>query len=770
MTPSPPHSINDRPTFLIGLCLLGALCWGVARYTAFTSPPRLSVLGVHVPAEAGTVVISNASEARYRLPRLPNGRELRLSRTGNRWLLQGADEVFVFTPRRASELLPPLRITLSSRGGGTELRDGALVRVGRLHFEVWIRERGLDLRYRPASLVGIGFLFPSLRQFATAHGLLSVTIPPSGPTRFNDGTPRWDMPQLAEKQFFWPGSATARGLTLEPQSSGHFLARLDGDRRQSIERVLEANRDFRVATMILRIERNEPDTTRLALQIWFVFGFFLALYLFGAKRQLGIAGRVPLLDVAFFIVSALNLLGLALLFRLAIDPRYLDNLRYFQNKLGATMLGYVGFFVVVAWPRVREMLRVVALSALAYGALVWVDTRFAAPDPLLTLCLSGGAAIWAISVKEFDQLPGRELWHRIRRKAHLPAAIFFALGLIGLLTVPLGIVRAYKLSEFSKIFFILYFSLFFSTLYSYFDDRFPRPIRSGPELSLWRQWLGFTLPLTVLLVLPLALTFVFYFLANDFGPFLIFALVFATFVCFAMPKYNLRFTRGLTIYNLPVLLVVAAAAIGMVYHRELLEAARNLFAELGSSKVTQRIDSFFQPWRYSAGEHIAEALWYATRSQAETRYIPNMHSDLVFAELLRGGMSVVLTYVAANVLLVGILLGYGRSLFLRHQGTRTPGVGPAFVVILAAHYWVAQHFVNIGATVGFSLMTGLTLPFLSYGGTSTLSWFFLFGVVYRQWRHLEPSTVVVPAPIVVHRPLLLPPNEKTALAAQRQEG
>ncbi|MCA9523779.1 MAG: hypothetical protein KC609_22575, partial [Myxococcales bacterium] len=423
MTTSNPQSINDRPTFVIGLLLLGALFWGFVRYTEFRSPPRLSVLGVHVPNSAGSVRISSASGARYRLPRLRSGRELRLTRSGNRWLLAGADEVFAFAPRSASALLPPKRVALSRFEAGIDVQDGALVRVGRLHFEIWLRQGGIDVRYRPASLVGIGFLFPSLRRFAEVHGLSSTTLPATGRIRLSDGSVRWDLPKLAEKQFFWPGEADARGLTLEPLSSGNFLVRLDGDRRQSVERIIEPNHDFRVATMILRIERTEPETTQLALQLWFVFGFFLALYLFGAKPQLGIAGRAPLLDVAFIVVSALNVLGLALLFRLAVDPRYLDNLRYFQNKLAATIIGYVGFFVVVAWPSVRGMLRVIALSALTYGVLIWVDIRFAAPDPLTTLCLSGGAAVWAISVKEFDQIPGRELWQRIRRRAHVPAAI-----------------------------------------------------------------------------------------------------------------------------------------------------------------------------------------------------------------------------------------------------------------------------------------------------------------------------------------------------------
>jgi rod shape determining protein RodA len=40
-----------------------------------------------------------------------------------------------------------------------------------------------------------------------------------------------------------------------------------------------------------------------------------------------------------------------------------------------------------------------------------------------------------------------------------------------------------------------------------------------------------------------------------------------------------------------------------------------------------------------------------------------------------------------------------------------------------------QVFQNIGMTVGIMPVTGLPLPFISYGGTGQLTWFIMFGLV-----------------------------------------
>ena len=56
----------------------------------------------------------------------------------------------------------------------------------------------------------------------------------------------------------------------------------------------------------------------------------------------------------------------------------------------------------------------------------------------------------------------------------------------------------------------------------------------------------------------------------------------------------------------------------------------------------------------------------------------------------------------------------------------------------AASIFLFQFFVNIGMTLGFMPVTGLPLPFVSYGGTSlVLSWSLIGLIVSADYRWQE---------------------------------
>jgi rod shape determining protein RodA len=49
--------------------------------------------------------------------------------------------------------------------------------------------------------------------------------------------------------------------------------------------------------------------------------------------------------------------------------------------------------------------------------------------------------------------------------------------------------------------------------------------------------------------------------------------------------------------------------------------------------------------------------------------------------------------------------------------------------------FLVHFFINIGMTIGITPITGLPLPFLSYGGSFVLSCFILQGLVQSVYRH-----------------------------------
>ena len=47
---------------------------------------------------------------------------------------------------------------------------------------------------------------------------------------------------------------------------------------------------------------------------------------------------------------------------------------------------------------------------------------------------------------------------------------------------------------------------------------------------------------------------------------------------------------------------------------------------------------------------------------------------------------------------------------------------------------IYQQIQNIGMTIGLFPITGITLPFISYGGSSLLSYMFITGIILRIYR------------------------------------
>lgn len=99
-------------------------------------------------------------------------------------------------------------------------------------------------------------------------------------------------------------------------------------------------------------------------------------------------------------------------------------------------------------------------------------------------------------------------------------------------------------------------------------------------------------------------------------------------------------------------------------------------------------------------------------SRAKWGFLPNAYSDFIFA------------IIAEELGLVGAALVIGLFLAFAVFGMRAALHAPdRFGTLVAAGItaWIlAQAFVNIGGVVGILPITGLTLPFISFGGTSLL--------------------------------------------------
>ncbi len=101
--------------------------------------------------------------------------------------------------------------------------------------------------------------------------------------------------------------------------------------------------------------------------------------------------------------------------------------------------------------------------------------------------------------------------------------------------------------------------------------------------------------------------------------------------------------------------------------------------------------------------------------------LPERHNDMIFAVVCTrwgavGGAVVLMLYVA---FITGGLLAAAAN---REPFARLVAIGVTTVIF-------TQMFVNIGMTIGILPITGMTLPFVSYGGSSLIANFMMVGLV-----------------------------------------
>lgn len=114
-------------------------------------------------------------------------------------------------------------------------------------------------------------------------------------------------------------------------------------------------------------------------------------------------------------------------------------------------------------------------------------------------------------------------------------------------------------------------------------------------------------------------------------------------------------------------------------------------------------------------------------SQSASGFLPEAHTDFVFALLCEtfGFVGAMILLGLFAVLIVStIRVAYrSDSLFLRLVGTGIVGI------------WLFQVLENVGMCIGLMPITGIPLPFISFGSSSMLMQLANVGIVQSIWRH-----------------------------------
>ena len=139
----------------------------------------------------------------------------------------------------------------------------------------------------------------------------------------------------------------------------------------------------------------------------------------------------------------------------------------------------------------------------------------------------------------------------------------------------------------------------------------------------------------------------------------------------------------------------------------------------------RRVTSFLDPWDdpFGSGYQLTQSLMAFGRGEwmgqglgnsiQKLEYLPEAHTDFVFAVLAEEvgliGVTVVLLLIFALVF---------KALMIGRRCLQTEQLYGGFLAFGFAFWFAFQTLVNVGAAAGMVPTKGLTLPLISYGGSS----------------------------------------------------
>lgn len=258
--------------------------------------------------------------------------------------------------------------------------------------------------------------------------------------------------------------------------------------------------------------------------------------------------------------------------------------------------------------------------------------------------------------------------------------------------IPLGFVNL-QCSELAKLFVLIYLAGYL--------------VRRQDEVR--ESISGFAKPIVVLIVMVGLLI-----LEPDFG----------SVVVLGFASMGMIFLGGVSFRNFTVTAVLVGVA--------------GAFLAVSSAYRLQRLNCFLDPWAhpYDCGYQLTQSLiafgrgeWFGLglgNSIQKMFYLPEAHTDFVFAIIAEelgfvGGLVTVLLFT----LLVGWIMKTGKA--AQNEGRLFDAYLSYGIGLLLA----AQVFINIGVNTGVLPTKGLTLPFMSYGGSSLIVTFIMMGIMAR---------------------------------------
>ncbi|HZC99417.1 MAG TPA: rod shape-determining protein RodA [Actinomycetes bacterium] len=212
---------------------------------------------------------------------------------------------------------------------------------------------------------------------------------------------------------------------------------------------------------------------------------------------------------------------------------------------------------------------------------------------------------------------------------------------------------------------------------------------------------------------------------------------FGTMMVFVAILFGILLTSGIQLRWLLVLVLIGG--IGVVgtfklnvlkeYQKERLTAFVNPSADASGRGFTYN----YRQSLIAIGSGGVTGKGYLRGTQTNLQYVPEQRTDFIF------------TVVGEELGFAGAAVLLGLLGLLVWRGLRIAALaGDAFGALIAAgvvSMLVFQTFVNVGMTIGIMPITGIPLPFVSYGGSSLIANFLAIGLLenVHMRRYLSAS-------------------------------
>lgn len=356
----------------------------------------------------------------------------------------------------------------------------------------------------------------------------------------------------------------------------------------------------------------------------------------------------------------------------------------------------------------------VASASVSFAALTYNDAWFFAKRHGIYMIMGMALALFVVCVP-------MSVWQKY--SGHFLLLTFFLLVIVLIPGIgkkvngsqrwfSLGVISI-QVSEIAKFCAVVFFASFFARRYQ----------------ELHFGWQGFLKPLMVVGVFVGLLL-----LEPDFG----------SSVVLSATVFAMMFIAGVRMLHFLLLIVIGVGGLAAV-------------AVLSPYRM-QRLITFLDPWadQFNTGYQLTQSLigfgrgeWFGLglgNSLQKLFFLPEAHTDFIFA------------IIAEEFGLIGavVLLAVFAALILRIFNVAKQNLAAGKMFAALATFGIAilfsfQVFINMGVSSGLLPTKGLTLPFISYGGSSLLMCCVLMAFVMRVQWELAGYVPEVPEPAKVPR-------------------